>query len=60
MSNNRRDATIDFVAGCIGGTACAYVGQPMDTVKTKIQTYPHLYRSAVQCAMDTVNKEGFR
>ena len=43
-----REAGIDFTAGCVGGTACAYIGQPMDTVKVKIQTYPHLYTGAVK------------
>jgi len=59
MSNNTKEAAIDFTAGIIGGTCCAYVGQPMDTVKVKIQTYPNLYSSAIRCAIETVKKEGF-
>lgn len=59
MAARTKEAIIDFNAGIIGGTACAYVGQPMDTVKVKIQTYPHLYSSAIRCAIDTVKNEGF-
>lgn len=54
-----KEVIIDFTAGAVGGTCCAYVGQPMDTVKVKMQTYPSLYTSAIRCASDTVKREGF-
>lgn len=53
-----KEAAIDFTAGCIGGVACAYTGQPMDTIKVKMQTYPSVYRSSVKCFMDTLKNEG--
>ncbi|XP_066930649.1 mitochondrial ornithine transporter 1-like [Clytia hemisphaerica] len=55
----RKEAIIDFTAGAIGGTCCAYVGQPLDTIKVKMQTYPDLYRSSWRCAADIVKKQGF-
>ena len=55
----RREAIIDFTAGAIGGTCCAYVGQPLDTIKVKMQTYPDLYRSAWRCAANIVKEQGF-
>lgn len=54
-----KEAIIDFAAGAIGGTCCAYVGQPLDTIKVKMQTYPNLYRSSFQCAVDIFRKQGF-
>ena len=35
-----------------------YVGQPLDTVKVKMQTFPALYRNAWQCFMTTLRQEG--
>ena len=32
------------------GAAVVMVGQPMDTVKGKMQTFGHLYSGVVQCA----------
>ena len=55
----RREAIIDFTAGAIGGTCCAYVGQPLDTIKVKMQTYPDLYRSAWRCAVNIAREQGF-
>ena len=54
-----KEAVIDFTAGAIGGTCCAYVGQPLDTIKVKMQTYPDLYRSSFRCAADIFRKQGF-
>ena len=35
-----------------------YIGQPLDTVKVKMQTFPALYTNAFQCFMSTVRQEG--
>ena len=43
-----RDSLVDLVAGCLGGTAAILVGQPLDTVKVKMQTSPELH-SMVSC-----------
>jgi len=41
-----------------GGTASVYVGQPLDTVKVKMQTFPDLYKNGWQCFMTTLRQEG--
>ena len=35
-----------------------YIGQPLDTVKVKMQTFPELYKNASQCFATTLKKEG--
>nr|XP_054754017.1 mitochondrial ornithine transporter 1-like [Lytechinus pictus]XP_054754018.1 mitochondrial ornithine transporter 1-like [Lytechinus pictus] len=54
------EASVDFTAGAIGGVACTFVGQPFDTIKVKMQTYPQLYRGSMHCLKDTVGREGVR
>ncbi|KAK3893061.1 hypothetical protein Pcinc_003107 [Petrolisthes cinctipes] len=43
-----------------GGVACVYVGQPLDTVKVKMQTFPSLYNNMVGCFLTTLRGEGIR
>lgn len=54
------DAFIDFTGGTIGGAAGVLVGQPLDTVKVKLQTYPNLYRSSYNCFVQTFRSDGVR
>ncbi|KAK3104011.1 hypothetical protein FSP39_023658 [Pinctada imbricata] len=56
----------DFVAGGAGGVCLVFAGQPLDTIKVRLQTMPKpapgqspLYKGTWDCAMKTVNKEGF-
>ncbi|VDL69531.1 unnamed protein product [Nippostrongylus brasiliensis] len=44
----------------VGGTANVYAGQPLDTVKVKVQTFPHLYTNWVSCLKDTYRLDGIR
>lgn len=44
----------NFVAGACGGLACVVVGQPLDTIKVKMQTYPHLYTSLYHTVKKTM------
>lgn len=44
-----RQVVIDFVAGSLGATTSVYVGQPLDTLKVKMQTFPKLYPSLGIC-----------
>ncbi len=44
-----RHVAIDFVAGALGATASVYVGQPLDTLKVKMQTFPKLYPNLPIC-----------
>lgn len=51
-------AAIDFMAGAAGGVACTITGQPFDTIKVKLQTYPHLYTGTLQCTKTILKTEG--
>ena len=35
-----------------------YIGQPLDTVKVKMQTFPALYKGATDCFKQTLQREG--
>ncbi|OWF37216.1 mitochondrial ornithine transporter 1-like [Mizuhopecten yessoensis] len=54
------DASIDFVGGVNGGIANVVVGQSLDTVKVKMQTFPSLYKNALDCFMKTYRQDGIR
>lgn len=41
-----------------GGIACVYVGQPLDTLKVKMQSFPHLYTNPYSCLVQTYVKDG--
>ena len=49
-----------MIAGGLGGLACVLNGQPLDTIKVKLQTYPHLYRSTYHAITHTFREEGLR
>ncbi|XP_036751717.2 mitochondrial ornithine transporter 2 [Manis pentadactyla] len=53
-------AAIDLTAGAIGGTACVLAGQPFDTVKVKMQTFPGLYKGLSDCCRKTYSQVGLR
>ncbi|CAG0922458.1 unnamed protein product [Notodromas monacha] len=53
-----KDAAINFTAGSLGGIAGVYVGQPLDTVKVKMQAFPQLYTNMFKCLSDTYRKDG--
>lgn len=38
--------------------ALVYVGQPLDTVKVKMQTFPQLYNGMVDCFSKTLKIDG--
>ncbi|KAF4124276.1 solute carrier family 25 (mitochondrial carnitine/acylcarnitine transporter), member 20/29 [Geosmithia morbida] len=48
-----------FVAGVFSGMAKLAVGHPFDTVKVRLQTSDR-FKGAVDCAMQTVRREGVR
>ncbi|KAJ8348516.1 hypothetical protein SKAU_G00271050 [Synaphobranchus kaupii] len=52
------DAIINLTAGAAGGVACVVSGQPFDTVKTKLQTFPSLYRGFLDCSLKTYRQDG--
>lgn len=43
----------------LGGVANVYVGQPLDTIKVKMQMFPNLYKSGMKCGLETFKKDGF-
>ncbi|XP_028321561.1 solute carrier family 25 member 15a [Gouania willdenowi] len=53
-------AIVDFSAGAMGGTACVLCGQPFDTAKVKMQTFPSMYRGFVHCFLSTFRQLGIR
>ncbi|KAF1585967.1 UNVERIFIED_CONTAM: Mitochondrial ornithine transporter 1, partial [Eudyptes robustus] len=55
-----KDGAIDLLAGTAGGIANVYFGQPLDTVKVKMQSYPELYKSWMTCFAQTFRAEGIR
>ncbi|CAK9804916.1 Mitochondrial ornithine transporter 1 [Anthophora quadrimaculata] len=55
---NIKSGLIDFIAGSLGGMALVYVGQPLDTVKVKMQTFPSMYKGMVNCFLKTLRTDG--
>ena len=47
-----------LAASSPGGTACVLSGQPFDTVKVKMQTFPGMYRGFVHCFISTLRQRG--
>ena len=58
VGGGRYDVPIDFIGGSLGATASVYVGQPLDTLKVKMQTFPKLYPNLPICFKQTLAKEG--
>ncbi|KAI8378532.1 mitochondrial carrier domain-containing protein [Blakeslea trispora] len=52
----------DIIAGTIGGWSQVLVGQPLDTVKVRMQTQPSppLYKNATDCMQQLVRQEGLK
>uniref|UniRef100_A0A8D0GF18 Mitochondrial ornithine transporter 1 n=1 Tax=Sphenodon punctatus TaxID=8508 RepID=A0A8D0GF18_SPHPU len=51
-------ALIHLLAGAAGGVACVVSGQPFDTIKVKMQTFPTMYRGFFNCSLRTYQQEG--
>ncbi|XP_075690415.1 mitochondrial ornithine transporter 1-like isoform X2 [Rhinoderma darwinii] len=51
---------INMTSGAMGGVACVLSGQPFDTAKVKMQTFPFMYRGFIDCAVRIYHKEGLR
>lgn len=58
--SNFRSAIIDLIGGSLGGVANVVVGQPLDTVKVKMQTFPTMYRGAMHCFLQTYKNDNIR
>ena len=60
MSNafNPRDVSRDIFSATIGSIACCYVGQPLDTVKVRMQTNPKVYSGVGTAFATIIRSEG--
>jgi len=45
---------------CPGGAGSTLLIHPLDSLKVKMQTFPHLYDSGVQCAREVTRQDGLR
>lgn len=54
------DDLINLLAGSVAGAAVVMVGQPLDTVKTKLQTFRGLYAGPADCLVRTYRTTGVR
>ena len=52
------DGVSEVAAGGLGGFACVVTGQPFDTIKVKLQTYPSQFASPIQAFTTTLRQEG--
>ncbi|XP_054721709.1 mitochondrial ornithine transporter 1-like [Uloborus diversus] len=53
-------AAIDLISGAAGGANCVFVGQPLDTVKVKMQTNSSVYKNSLDCFKKTFVNDGLR
>lgn len=51
---------VDTLSGVIGGMAAVCVGQPLDTVKVKMQLFPNMYQGMFSCMKNTARQQGIR
>lgn len=55
---NTRDVSRDIFSATLGSMLCCYIGQPLDTIKVRIQTNPSVYKHLIQTGANIVYKEG--
>ena len=55
-----KQGVVDFISGSNGGIACVMVGQPLDTVKIKMQTYSSVYKNSFSCFCKILQSDGAR
>ncbi|XP_078483306.1 mitochondrial basic amino acids transporter [Ciona intestinalis] len=48
---------IEYFSGCLGGVAGVFVGQPLDTIKVRLQTQGGKYRGVWHCFVSITQKE---
>ncbi|UYV62111.1 SLC25A15, partial [Cordylochernes scorpioides] len=52
--------SVDTVSGSLGGLSSIIVGQPLDTIKVRLQTSPHIFNNSFACISKTYKLEGVR
>ena len=50
----------DIFSATIGSILCCYVGQPLDTLKVRMQTSPTIYTTILQSTQKTIKEEGVK
>ena len=50
----------ELISGSVGGIVSTVAGHPLDTIKTRVQAFPHLYKNSVHCCLKIIRKEGPR
>ena len=50
----------ELISGSVGGIVSTVAGHPLDTIKTRVQAFPHLYKNSVHCCLKIIQKEGPR
>ncbi|CAG9534951.1 unnamed protein product [Cercopithifilaria johnstoni] len=58
--NHIKDGIVDLAAGTVGGIVNVAVGQPLDTVKVKMQTFPIFYPKGIRCFESILRLDGVR
>ncbi|KAL4001828.1 Mitochondrial carrier family protein [Acanthocheilonema viteae] len=58
--NHIKDGIVDLAAGTVGGVVNVAVGQPLDTVKVKMQTFPTFYPKGIRCFESILRLDGIR
>lgn len=58
--DSSRAASINFSSGALASTACSFLTNPFDAVKTRIQLQPQAYRNTFQAGRRMVMEEGVR
>ncbi|KAI8072393.1 mitochondrial ornithine transporter 1 [Gongronella butleri] len=59
MTKKEVSPIADFVSGNFGGMANVITGQPLDTIKVRLQLDPGRFNGAWDCATQTIKNEGF-
>lgn len=57
----RQDNSVlnSYISGLVGGFCGAYVGQPFDTIKVRLQVKPEVYNNSIRkCVTDMLRTEG--
>jgi len=55
---NTRDVSRDIFSATIGSVFCCYTGQPLDTIKVRMQTNPNMYKGVLHGGRKIVVEEG--
>jgi len=55
---NPREVSKDIFSAITGSIFCCYTGQPLDTIKVRMQTSPTVYTGILQATKKSVGEEG--